>query len=214
MTARLAEAGSQQYLGIQSRAVTGQAVEGLQAIYYFNEGAGDIVFDKLETPDSIRDSELDSGILIQEEIILGMLPPRLINSHKGNFGWLAVVGSDAGMSGAVRLAGEAALRRIALPPSKYWVTKRAVAAVGEALECLAGNGYAEEYKISRVLCDARILNIFEGAGEIQAQVIGRRLLEKGGPAVLFERVQSSEFRVDLVIFPEPCTFFHTFGHHL
>jgi (2S)-methylsuccinyl-CoA dehydrogenase len=33
-----------------------------------------------------------------------------------------------------------------------------------------------EYKISRVLCDARILNIFEGAGEIQAQVIARRLL--------------------------------------
>mgnify|MGYP002064431395 CR=1 FL=1 len=39
-----------------------------------------------------------------------MLPPRLLNSHKGNFGWLAVVGSDAGMSGAVRMCGEAALR--------------------------------------------------------------------------------------------------------
>ncbi len=38
---------------------------------------------------------------------------------------------------------------------------------------------ALEYQISRVLCDARILNIFEGAGEIQAQVIARRLLEKG-----------------------------------
>ena len=39
-----------------------------------------------------------------------------------------------------------------------------------------GNGYAEEYAISRVLCDARILNIFEGAAEIQAQVIARGLL--------------------------------------
>jgi (2S)-methylsuccinyl-CoA dehydrogenase len=39
-----------------------------------------------------------------------------------------------------------------------------------------GNGYALEYPISRVLCDARILNIFEGAAEIQAQVIGRGLL--------------------------------------
>ena len=39
-----------------------------------------------------------------------------------------------------------------------------------------GNGYAEEYTISRVLCDARILNIFEGAAEIQAQVIARGLI--------------------------------------
>ena len=40
-----------------------------------------------------------------------------------------------------------------------------------------GNGYALEFEISRVLCDARILSIFEGAAEIQAQVIARRLLE-------------------------------------
>jgi (2S)-methylsuccinyl-CoA dehydrogenase len=39
-----------------------------------------------------------------------------------------------------------------------------------------GNGYALEYPISRVLCDARILSIFEGAAEIQAQVIARGLL--------------------------------------
>jgi (2S)-methylsuccinyl-CoA dehydrogenase len=36
-----------------------------------------------------------------------------------------------------------------------------------------GNGYAMEYEISRILCDARILNIFEGAAEIQAQVVAR-----------------------------------------
>ncbi len=46
-----------------------------------------------------------------------------------------------------------------------------------ALQVHGGNGYAQEYPISRVLCDARILNIFEGAAEIQAQVIARRLLE-------------------------------------
>lgn len=45
-----------------------------------------------------------------------------------------------------------------------------------ALQIHGGNGYACEYQISRVLCDARILNIFEGAAEIQAQVIARRLL--------------------------------------
>ena len=45
-----------------------------------------------------------------------------------------------------------------------------------ALQIHGGNGYALEYQISRVLCDARILNIFEGAAEIQAQVVTRGLL--------------------------------------
>lgn len=48
-----------------------------------------------------------------------------------------------------------------------------------ALQIHGGNGFALEYQISRILCDARILNIFEGAAEIQAQVIARRLLEGG-----------------------------------
>jgi (2S)-methylsuccinyl-CoA dehydrogenase len=43
-----------------------------------------------------------------------------------------------------------------------------------------GNGYALEYEASRILCDARILNIFEGAGEIQAHVIGRGLASPRG----------------------------------
>ncbi len=47
-----------------------------------------------------------------------------------------------------------------------------------ALQIHGGNGFALEYPVSRVLCDARILNIFEGAAEIQAQVIARRVLEK------------------------------------
>lgn len=48
-----------------------------------------------------------------------------------------------------------------------------------ALQIHGGNGYALEYEISRVFCDARILNIFEGAAEIQAHVIGRGLLAGG-----------------------------------
>ncbi len=50
------------------------------------------------------------------------------------------------------------------------------AAADNGLQIHGGNGFALEYKISRVLCDARILSIFEGAAEIQAQVIARRLL--------------------------------------
>ncbi|MBC8050209.1 MAG: acyl-CoA/acyl-ACP dehydrogenase, partial [Chitinophagales bacterium] len=50
-------------------------------------------------------------------------------------------------------------------------------AADNALQIHGGNGFALEYPVSRVLCDARILNIFEGAAEIQAQVVARRLLE-------------------------------------
>jgi (2S)-methylsuccinyl-CoA dehydrogenase len=50
------------------------------------------------------------------------------------------------------------------------------AAADNALQIHGGNGFALEYQISRILCDARILNIFEGAAEIQAQVIARRLI--------------------------------------
>jgi (2S)-methylsuccinyl-CoA dehydrogenase len=53
------------------------------------------------------------------------------------------------------------------------------AAADNALQIHGGNGFATEYTVSRLLADARILNIFEGAGEIQAQVIARRLLDGG-----------------------------------
>ena len=60
--------------------------------------------------------------------------------------------------------------------AKLLAARVAWANADNALQVHGGNGYAEEYPISRVLCDARILNIFEGAAEIQAQVIARGLL--------------------------------------
>ncbi|WP_209424275.1 acyl-CoA dehydrogenase family protein [Pararhodobacter sp. SW119] len=61
--------------------------------------------------------------------------------------------------------------------AKLLAARVAWSAADNALQIHGGNGFALEYPISRVLCDARILNIFEGAGEIQAQVIARRLLD-------------------------------------
>ena len=63
--------------------------------------------------------------------------------------------------------------------AKLLAARVAWSAADNALQIHGGNGFALEYPISRVLCDARILNIFEGAAEIQAQVIARRLLEGG-----------------------------------
>ncbi len=61
--------------------------------------------------------------------------------------------------------------------AKLLAARVAWANADNALQIHGGNGYAEEYPISRVLCDARILNIFEGAAEIQAQVVCRGLIE-------------------------------------
>jgi len=60
--------------------------------------------------------------------------------------------------------------------AKLLAARTAWANADNALQIHGGNGYALEYSISRVLCDARILNIFEGAAEIQANVIARGLL--------------------------------------
>ncbi|HEX6144524.1 MAG TPA: acyl-CoA dehydrogenase family protein [Geminicoccaceae bacterium] len=60
--------------------------------------------------------------------------------------------------------------------AKLLAAQVAWSAADAALQIHGGNGYALEYPISRVLCDARILSIFEGTAEIQAQVIARRLL--------------------------------------
>jgi (2S)-methylsuccinyl-CoA dehydrogenase len=61
--------------------------------------------------------------------------------------------------------------------AKLLAARVAWAAADSAVQIHGGNGFALEYPVSRVLCDARILNIFEGAAEIQAQVIARRLLD-------------------------------------
>ncbi|KPP90134.1 acyl-CoA dehydrogenase family protein [Erythrobacter sp. HL-111] len=60
--------------------------------------------------------------------------------------------------------------------AKLLAARTAWSAADNAVQVHGGNGYALEYPVSRVLCDARILNIFEGAAEIQAQVIARGLL--------------------------------------
>jgi (2S)-methylsuccinyl-CoA dehydrogenase len=64
--------------------------------------------------------------------------------------------------------------------AKLLAARVAWAAADNALQIHGGNGFALEYPVSRILCDARILNIFEGAAEIQAQVIARRLLDNRG----------------------------------
>lgn len=88
------------------------------------------------------------------------------------------VETEAATSLMVRLAGafdradtdlaEAAMKRIALPIAKYWVTKRTSETVREALECLGGNGYVEESIMPRLYRESPLNAIWEGSGNVIA----------------------------------------------
>jgi putative acyl-CoA dehydrogenase len=78
----------------------------------------------------------------------------------------------ARLAGAVDRAdtdpSEAAMKRIALPVAKYWVTKRTSEVVREALECLGGNGYVEESIMPRLYRESPLNAIWEGSGNVIA----------------------------------------------
>ncbi|MFE5592552.1 acyl-CoA dehydrogenase family protein [Streptomyces sp. NPDC056549] len=93
------------------------------------------------------------------------------------------VESEAATVLAMRLAAaydagtpeESALLRIAVPAAKYWVTKRCVPLVAEALECLGGNGYVEESGMPRLLRESPLNSVWEGSGNVQALDVVRAL---------------------------------------
>ena len=95
--------------------------------------------------------------------------------------------SEAATALAIRLAGaadraergdmaEAALLRVALPAAKYWICKRTPMITAEALECLGGNGYVEDYSpMPRLLRDSPLNSIWEGSGNVTALDVLRAL---------------------------------------
>jgi putative acyl-CoA dehydrogenase len=87
-------------------------------------------------------------------------------------------------------AAEQAFRRIGLPLAKYWVCKRTPMAVGEALECLGGNGYVEESGMPRLYREAPLNSIWEGAGNVQALDL-LRVLSREPEAVAAWRAEAS-----------------------
>lgn len=96
---------------------------------------------------------------------------------------LALMVAEQAMAGALTYHAAAAKdegRRcdIEAGMAKLLAARVAWSNADNALQIHGGNGYALEFEISRLLCDARILNIFEGAAEIQAQVIGKGLLAR------------------------------------
>jgi (2S)-methylsuccinyl-CoA dehydrogenase len=96
----------------------------------------------------------------------------------GKLVWMAVETMIARQLGYFAAREKDSDRRCDIPAgmAKLLAARVAWANADNALQIHGGNGYAQEYAISRVLCDARILNVFEGAAEIQAQVVARGLL--------------------------------------
>jgi putative acyl-CoA dehydrogenase len=70
--------------------------------------------------------------------------------------------------------------RLATAVGKYWITKRAVAVVAEALECLGGNGYVEESPLPRLYRDAPLNSIWEGSGNVQCLEMLRAIKKDAG----------------------------------
>ncbi|HVG33458.1 MAG TPA: isovaleryl-CoA dehydrogenase [Pyrinomonadaceae bacterium] len=76
--------------------------------------------------------------------------------------------------------GQRLLTRLATAVGKYWITKRAVAVVAEALECLGGNGYVEESPLPRLYRDAPLNSIWEGSGNVQCLEMLRAIKKDAG----------------------------------
>jgi putative acyl-CoA dehydrogenase len=100
------------------------------------------------------------------------------------------VESEAATLTALRLArafdeGDDSFRRIATAVAKYWVCKRAPAVVGEALECLGGNGFVEESGLPRLFRESPLNAIWEGASNVQAVDVLRALAREPETAEAF-----------------------------
>src|SRR2546425_12242292 len=76
--------------------------------------------------------------------------------------------------------GQRRFTRLATAVGKYWITKRAVAVVAEALECLGGNGYVEESPMPRLYRDAPLNSIWEGSGNVQCLEMLRAMKKDPG----------------------------------
>ncbi len=121
---------------------------------------------------------LELGLKYARERIQFGKPLLAFPRISGKLAWMAVETMIARQLSYFAAREKDSDRRCDIPAgmAKLLGARIAWSNADNALQVHGGNGYAQEYPISRVLCDARILNIFEGAAEIQAQVVARGLL--------------------------------------
>jgi NAD(P)H-hydrate epimerase len=140
---------------------------GLKAGLFAGEGAelsGEIVFDGLEVPDRCRPSGDAMYRRIDADMLRNCLPRRARTAHKGNFGHVLIVGGGAGMPGAVRLAGEAALRTGAGLVSLATEPAHAVAFAGARPELMC-HGVTNAGDLQQLLDKADVVAFGPGLGQ-------------------------------------------------
>ncbi|KAA6211446.1 acyl-CoA dehydrogenase family protein [Streptomyces filamentosus] len=110
------------------------------------------------------------GLLVDKPLMRNVLADLAVESEAATvLGMRLAAAYDSGTE------RDLALLRIAVPAAKYWVTKRCVPVVAEALECLGGNGYVEESGLPRLLRESPLNSVWEGAGNVQALDVLRAL---------------------------------------
>jgi len=123
--------------------------------------------------------------LLEQPVMRGVLADLALESEAATVlaMRLARAVDEAGEGAAADAAAAArGLLRVGTPAAKLWVCKRAVAAIGEAMEVLGGNGYVEEGPLARLYREAPVNSIWEGSGNVMALDVLRALARK--PAVL------------------------------
>ena len=104
--------------------------------------------------------------LIDQPLMRNVIADLAVEAEAATMVAMRMAGAtDAATRGDER---ETMLRRIGLAASKYWVCKRATPHAGEAMECLGGNGYAEDSGMPRLYREAPLMGIWEGSGNVSA----------------------------------------------
>jgi putative acyl-CoA dehydrogenase len=134
------------------------------------------------------------GPLIDKPLMRNVLADLAVESEAATALALRLAGAvDRGVRGD---AQERAFSRLAIAVGKFWVCKRQPAVVGEALECLGGNGYVEESGLPRLYRDAPLNSIWEGSGNVQALDVLRALRRDPGSLDAFRAEVSTASGAD------------------
>ncbi len=113
------------------------------------------------------------ALLIDQPAMTNVLADLALESEAATVLGMRLAGAvDRAAAGDPR---EAAFKRLGTAVGKYWVCKRSTPMVGEALECLGGNGYVEESGMPRMLREAPLNSIWEGSGTVNALDVLRAL---------------------------------------